>query len=185
MNMRFHNVGPKLRPSSAQWRTAIAGLLFGILLVGCATEPLQTPPLPLEAPSAEAAPKATSPKTTAAGELLLFGGSDHDAFLGCLNCGKYDSGSIWNKYGSHGSRYSAESIWNRYGTYGSQYSSESPWNRYGQSPPAIVDREGNFYGYFTANRYFAKRTRIEWLLKILDNYEEISENFDDFVDSLK
>ena len=106
-------------------------------------------------------------------ELLLFGGPNHDVFLGCLNCSKYDTGSVWNKYGDFGSRYSDKSIWNRYGTYGSKYSDECPWNRYGQTPPVIVDRAGNFYGYFTANAYFPKRTTIKAMLQILDNYETI------------
>jgi hypothetical protein len=35
--------------------------------------------------------------------LLIFGGDKHDVFLGCLNCNKYESSSIWNKYGENGS----------------------------------------------------------------------------------
>jgi hypothetical protein len=29
--------------------------------------------------------------------LLLFGGTNHKTFLGCLNCSKYDSASVCNK----------------------------------------------------------------------------------------
>lgn len=36
--------------------------------------------------------------------LLIFGGDNHDVYLGCLNCNKYESGSIWNKYGENGSK---------------------------------------------------------------------------------
>lgn len=116
--------------------------------------------------------------------LLLFGGHDHNVFLGCLNCSKYDSDSVWNIYGDYGSIYSDTSIWNRYGTFGSKYSDESPWNSYGQTPPVIVDHAGNFYGYFTANIYFQKRTTIKAMLQILDNYDTIIEDFDGFVNSL-
>jgi hypothetical protein len=59
--------------------------------------------------------------------LLLFGGSDHKTFLGCLNCNKYEGGSVCDKYGEQGSKYSSASIWNTYGNFGSKYSSESPW----------------------------------------------------------
>jgi len=108
--------------------------------------------------------------------LLLFGGSGHKTFLGCLNCGKYDSGSVCNKYGQHGSKYASESIWNKYGNFGSKYSNESPWNRYASEPPAIVDREGNFYGYLTANQYNSKRTRIKSLVALSDLWEEITDD---------
>ncbi len=36
-------------------------------------------------------------------ELHIYGGEKHDVYLGCLNCNKYDSKSIWNAYGSYGS----------------------------------------------------------------------------------
>jgi hypothetical protein len=110
--------------------------------------------------------------------LLLFGGSSHNTFLGCLNCSRYDSNSVWNAYGPYGSQYSSDSIWNRYGTWGSIYSSDSPWNQYSSSGPAIVDRTGNFYGYFSRNRYHSNRTRIEWAVWILDNYDLVIDNLD-------
>ena len=88
-------------------------------------------------------------------DLLLFGGTSHDDFLGCYDCSKYDSDSICNKYGTYGSKYSSDSIWNKYGTYGSKYNTSSPWNKYSSSNdvPVLVDRSGNFYGYFTINCY--------------------------------
>ena len=74
--------------------------------------------------------------------LLIYGGSDHDVFLGKLNADCYDSESIWNEYGTYGSEYSSKSIWNEYGTYGSEYSSYSPWNEYASTPPVVVDSRG-------------------------------------------
>jgi len=47
-------------------------------------------------------------------ELLLFGGDNHKTFLGCLNCDRFDSRSVCNGFGDHGSHFSSESIWNRF-----------------------------------------------------------------------
>jgi hypothetical protein len=100
--------------------------------------------------------------------LLLFGGKDHDVFLGCANCSKNDASSICNTYGKFGSRYQSDSIWNQYGTYGSHYQSGSPWNKYAPPSVAIVDKDGNFYGYLTANKYAAKRTSISPLNRLAE-----------------
>lgn len=67
--------------------------------------------------------------------LHIYGGQNQDEYLGCLNCNNYDKNSIWNEYG----------------TYGSEYNSNSPWNSYGSNPPVIVDKDGEFYVYFTVN----------------------------------
>jgi hypothetical protein len=91
---------------------------------------------------------------------LLFGGSGHDQFLGCLNCAALDRDAICNAYGPFGNRFNTGSIWNAYGTYGSKYQIWSPWNLYTVSPPAIVDRDGKFYGYLTANKSNPQRTQI-------------------------
>lgn len=99
--------------------------------------------------------------------LLLFGGEDHKTFLGCLNCSATSSSSVCNAHGA-GSKYSSDSIWNAYGSFGSKYSSTSPWNRYSTSAPIIVDSDGGSYGYFSANKYHTDRTRIKWLVRILD-----------------
>ena len=97
---------------------------------------------------------ATWAKPANSEALLLFGGSDHKAFLGCLNCSSFDSNSICNGYGK-GSRYDTDGIFNAYGSFGSKYSDASPWNKYSNSNdvPALVDAQGNFYGYFTINKY--------------------------------
>ncbi|MGH9340479.1 MAG: hypothetical protein ACRD1R_13035 [Acidobacteriota bacterium] len=121
---------------------------------------------------------ALASPTASAQELLLFGGRNNETFIGCLNCSKYDSGSICNRYGDYGSKYSDTSIWSRYGTYGSKYNEESPWNKYSSNPPAVVDRNGGFYGYFTANRYESKRTTIPSLLFLTDNVDLVVEDLE-------
>ena len=88
-------------------------------------------------------------------ELLIFGGEGHDEFLGCLTCNEYSSDSICNGYSTYGNEYSSSGIFNEYAGFGNEYSSQSPWNEYSSSNdvPVLVDRDGNFYGYFTINTY--------------------------------
>ena len=89
--------------------------------------------------------------------LHIYGGKDHDVYLGCLNFDNYNTQSIWNSFGTYGSKYNAISIWNSNGNYGSNYSSISPFNSYASDPPVIVDKDGGFYGYFTTNSFKNKR----------------------------
>ena len=88
-------------------------------------------------------------------EFQIYGGSGHDVFLGCIGCNEYSSDSICNGYGTYGSEYSAKGMFNEYAGFGNEYSRKSPWNEYSTSNdvPVLVDKEGNFYGYFTINEY--------------------------------
>ncbi|MGF6870851.1 hypothetical protein OKW35_000305 [Paraburkholderia sp. MM5477-R1] len=52
-------------------------------------------------------------------KLMLFGGRDHDVYLGCLNCSDVASGSVHNDIGQYGSDISPKSIFNDIGQYGS------------------------------------------------------------------
>lgn len=116
--------------------------------------------------------------------LLIYGGSDHNVYLGKLNASCYDSESIWNEYGTYGSKYSSTSIWNEYGTYGSEYSSYSPWNEYSSLSPVIVDSNGNFYGYFTANIYCAQRYSSEFTDFLCRHFKQIREDVGGWYDEL-
>lgn len=113
---------------------------------------------------------------TFAQTLLLYGGSNNDQFLGCMNCDKYDKNSIWNEYGTYGSKYSSTSIWNKYGSYGGQYSQYSPFNPYTSKAPVIVDSRGEFYGHLSANKYHNKRATSKLALVITEYWEKIGEN---------
>lgn len=103
----------------------------------------------------------------AGGKIMIFGGSGHDVYLGCLNCSEYDSDSVFNEYGTYGNEYSTDSIFNEYGQYGGEYSSYSPCNEYSTTPPVVVDKDGNFYGYLTINEYMPKAISdeniVNWL----------------------
>lgn len=107
--------------------------------------------------------------------LLLFGGDDHDTFLGCLNCVDTDDTSVCDDVGNYGSDVAENSIWNDVGTFGSDVSRLSPWNDVSNDAPIIVDKDGNSYGYFSTNTAHHDRTRIRWLLKVLDYYEDTND----------
>ena len=112
-------------------------------------------------------------------KLMIFGGKDHDEFLGNYNTDQFDLKSIWNEFGTYGSQYNIKSIWNEFATYGNPYSDYSPFNAYARHPPVIVDSEGNFYGYFTSNEYNPKRTKLKSAIFILKNVELIRGNLDE------
>lgn len=116
--------------------------------------------------------------------LHIYGGADHDVYLGCINCDSYNSNSIWNAYGTYGSKYNAKSIWNAYGNYGSEYSSTSPFNSYASNPPVIVDKEGGFYGYFTVNTYKSKRADFDLALTICKYYDLIRDDVAKWYDKI-
>jgi hypothetical protein len=104
--------------------------------------------------------------------LLLFGGEDHDTFLGCLNCTDTSVSSVCNDVGKYGSDIATDSIWNDIGKFGFDISQYSPWNDLSSKAPIIVDKDGTSYGYFSANDLHHDRTRVRWLLDVLDVYQK-------------
>jgi hypothetical protein len=86
-------------------------------------------------------------------ELLVFGGSSHDQFLGCLVCNEFKSESICNGFGSYGNEFSTKGMFNEFSGFGNSFGASSPWNEFSTSTsvPVLVDRDGKFYGYFTIN----------------------------------
>lgn len=116
--------------------------------------------------------------------LMIYGGKEHDEYLGKLNASKYDSESIWNQYGKYGSRYNSKSIWNQYGSYGNKYNTCSPFNDYASYPPILVDKNGKFYGYFTSNKYKSQRANLKLIDIICENHEAISEDVSGWYDKI-
>ncbi len=106
-----------------------------------------------------------------ADSLHLYGGSSHKQYLGCITCSEFDSNSICNEFGTYGNSFSSKSIWNEFSEFGNEFNADSPWNEYSSSAPVIVDKSGNFYGYFTINQYHRKRTEISLLRYFLDNFK--------------
>jgi len=84
-------------------------------------------------------------------KIMLFGGANHDVYLGCFSCSDIDSESINNDISKYGSDISSTSIFNDIGEYGSDISQYSPCNDIAASPPVLVDQDGGFYGYLTLN----------------------------------
>lgn len=98
---------------------------------------------------------------------------DRKKFLGTINFNQHDQNSLSNKYGTYGNQYSQDSIFNKYGTYGSQYNNQSPFNKYTNTPPVIVDNNGNTIGRLTANEYIGGNIEIVDAVKFFNwfNYK--------------
>ncbi|MCR4600400.1 MAG: copper amine oxidase N-terminal domain-containing protein [Clostridia bacterium] len=96
---------------------------------------------------------------------------DGEHFLGKITSNKYDSKSIFNSYGSYGSAYGRYSIWNEYGKYGGKYGAESAFSEYTRKPPVILDSNGRFVGYLTANEYKRDGYSIKEVSYYLGKYE--------------
>lgn len=109
-------------------------------------------------------------------ELLIYGGENNRTFLGCINCSDSGSDSIWNLYSGFGSEHDANSIWNEHGEFSGIHGKYSPFNKYSSNPPILVDRQGNFYGYFTADEKYNNRTKYNLASYLCDNWKEISDN---------
>ena len=58
-------------------------------------------------------------------------------FIGKLTS-KFDSDSIFNKFGNYGSKFSGKSIWDKFGEFGGQFSDKSPFNKYASKSPLVV-----------------------------------------------
>jgi hypothetical protein len=95
-------------------------------------------------------------RSSAFTKLLLFGGTNHTVYLGCLNCSGFAADSVKNTYGTHGSAYASDSIFNHFSQYGSPYSSQSACNEYASDPPVIVYHDGKYYGRLTLNSYHSQ-----------------------------
>ena len=131
-----------------QMRLAGAALLVALLAVSCTSDPAFWSGV-----AAGLAQASAPPYSSPSGDLLIFGGKNHDVFLGCLGCSEFSSNSVLNEYGRHGNPYGSTSILNAYSQYGSKYSSYSACNEYATYPPVVVDQQGNFYGHLTVSDY--------------------------------
>jgi len=85
-------------------------------------------------------------------------------FLGKLDPNKFDSDSIFNKFGPYGSKFSQTSIFNKFSDYGSQFSQLSPFNKFSQTPPNLFVN-GQFIAFLTVNKYLTPRVDPENLLE--------------------
>ncbi|WP_123966612.1 hypothetical protein [Chryseobacterium phosphatilyticum] len=116
--------------------------------------------------------------------LHLYGGADQNQYLGCINCDTFDKNSVWNKFSDYGNAFSSKSIWNTNGNYGSTYSTYSPWSAYASYPPAILDENGNFFGYLTLNPYKSERSELELALILCKHHDDIKTDIDGWYEKL-
>ncbi len=104
-------------------------------------------------------------------DVLLFGDSNYDVFLGCFSCSRFDSESVHNPFGQYGSRFSSTSIWNHFSQYGSPFSTHSACNEFASNPPILVDNQGAFYGELTLNLFRPNAVRdpdvVDWLRHVV------------------
>ncbi len=112
-------------------------------------------------------------KTETSPRLHLYGGKEHDQYLGCLNCKPIEDTSIWNIYTSYGDVNGSRSIWNKYGAYGETFGRLSPFDPVAGFPPIVLDDEGFSYGYLTIDQYYPDRCQLPAALAIYDNVDEI------------
>lgn len=93
--------------------------------------------------------------TTASTILKLHLVAEDGTYLGKLTTNEFDSDSIFNEFGTYGSKFSSKSIWNEFGTYGSMFSSQSAFNDFTFTPPYIVASDGTIYGRLTTNKFIS------------------------------
>ena len=108
--------------------------------------------------------------------LHLYGGSDYTEYLGCLDCSRFDSKSIWNAFGDYGSSFSNTSIWNDLNNYGDDNNPLSPWNTVSNKAPKIIDASGKFQGYLTANPSLKEKSNSRLATELVNNHKAIAKD---------
>lgn len=102
-------------------------------------------------------------------ELLVFGGTSHETFLGCL-CDEHHPDSVFNMLGEHGSHLSPTSMRNKFGAYGSNHDDTSACNAAATRPPLVVASDGKSLGMLTLNSALKRRISApavtDWLVRM-------------------
>lgn len=133
-------------------------------------EPVAPPP-PVQQPVAQQ-PPAQQPKVEPEIKLesILDGYLVVDGtYLGKISRDKYDTKSILNDYGKHGSTYERECIFNTLGDYGGTIGRHSPFNTTTFDPPKIYTKDGAFVGYLSKNTTLTPRLDPDVLIGWLKN----------------
>jgi hypothetical protein len=111
-------------------------------------------------------------------QLKLYGGKNHDQFLGDITYNENDElndelNSVWSVFSNYGGTHNPKSIWNEAGIYGSKTSDYSPFNATAKYPPQIRDEKGKFYGYLTINKNNPNRSKNTIALEICEHRDRI------------
>ena len=80
--------------------------------------------------------------------------------------------------GPYGSEFSSKGIFNEFAGFGNEFNSSSPWNEFStsKSVPVLVDRNGNFYGYFTINDF--RSDAVDFSSKLKKIYKNVRGNLE-------
>jgi hypothetical protein len=89
-------------------------------------------------------------------KLMVFGGTSHEVFIGCL-CEEKETESVFNMLGEYGSDSSATSLRNKFSLYGSNHDDTSACNPKAKRPPTVVTSKGKSLGLLTMNPALKKR----------------------------
>jgi hypothetical protein len=107
--------------------------------------------------------------STADCELLVFGGTSHEVFLGCLS-DEHRPDSVFNMAGEHGSDLSPASMRNKFAPYGSNYDDTSACNPSATHPPVVVSAGGKSLGLLSMNPSLKRRITApsvtDWLARM-------------------
>ncbi|MCP4709753.1 MAG: hypothetical protein GY869_14110, partial [Planctomycetes bacterium] len=90
--------------------------------------------------------------------------------LGVILNDRFNSNSILNPVGDHGSQVGDNSIFNPFGKYGGQISPLSPFNARTKTPPKIM-KNGTFLMYLTANGLISPRIDPYFLMAWLQSFQ--------------
>ncbi len=99
--------------------------------------------------------------------LSLYSDEPKRIYLGKLVTNEFDTDSIYNQFGTYGSKFSGSSIWNEFGTYGSEFSKYSAFNQFASNPPLIIDNKGDIVGRLTINEFTVGAIEPNSLYKLL------------------
>jgi hypothetical protein len=107
--------------------------------------------------------------------------AEDGTFLGTLS-GVYDARSIFNRFGSYGSKYSTTSIFNPFSQYGSKYSPQSPVSRFAATPPKIFINN-QYFGRLTANKFAPDAKPVDvFLFYVLQQMGLLDDRMDDLIE---
>jgi hypothetical protein len=102
-------------------------------------------------------------------DLVVFGGANHEVFLGCL-CDGERPDSVFNLSGEHGSDVAPASIRNKFSPYGSNHDDTSACDAKATHPPVVLTSQGKSLGLLTVNPDLKRRITTpsvaDWLARM-------------------
>jgi hypothetical protein len=114
-------------------------------------------------------PASTKTPDPAAYKLLVFGGTSHEVYLGCM-CDPKEAESVFNLTGEFGSDVAENSLRNKFAPYASNSADTSACNPAATHPPSVVASDGKSLGLLTLNTQLKRRITVpsvaDWLTRM-------------------